>query len=60
MKARCKLCGREFTRVQLELKMPIISHFMGSCPDALDEIQRLASSLIEIIDDEKPPAKSTT
>lgn len=60
MKARCKFCGREFSRVQLELKMPIISHFMGTCPGALEEIQRMAASLIEIVEDEKPSEKSTT
>ena len=59
-RARCKFCGKEFSRVQLEIKMPVISHFMGACPDALTEIERMASSLIEIVDDEKPDAESIT
>ena len=58
--ARCKFCGREFSRVQLQMKMPVISHFMGACPEALAEIERMAQSLIEIVDDEKPDAESTT
>ena len=49
--ARCRFCGKEFSRVQLEIKMPVISHFMGACPGALAEIERMAGSLIEIVDE---------
>lgn len=49
--ARCRFCGKKFSRVQLEIKMPVISHFMGACPTALAEIERMAGSLIEIVDE---------
>ena len=58
--ARCRFCGKQFSRVQLEIKMPVISHFMGACPNALAEIERMAGSLIEIVDDERPDGESTT
>lgn len=50
-RGRCKLCGKEFSYFQLTTKMPVISHFMSQCPDAHEEIGRLAASLIEIIDE---------
>ena len=49
--ARCRLCGNKFSRVLLEIKLPVISHFMGGCPTAPGEIERMAGSFIHLVEE---------